>query len=197
VQYLPAPSDNELVAIIHTTAAYLCTNKNISSKNFLEKEYTIGYDAEPTRQLFLKNFLNHIKIQHKLIPYKNTAATDIALSSGEIDFILTTRGAKLMQDKKATCIYNTGDKEVFGVPAIVNVHPQLENNKLPIGMYWVFKNLNKSQLAKLQRDIQDVKENYKPFLEFMDTMNFNIMSGTIPQQILFLKDLDKNLPNTK
>jgi hypothetical protein len=197
VQYLPTPSENELISIIHTTASYICTNKNISNKNFLEKEYTIGHDAEPNKKIFLDNFIDHIKIKHKLITYKNTAALDIALASGEVDFILTTNGAKLMQSNKASCIYNTSDKAVLGVPAIGNVHPQAKNTKLPIGMFWVAKNLNKSELAKLQRDIQDVKENYKPFLEFMDTMNFKIMSGTIPQQILFLKDLDNNLPNTR
>jgi len=197
VQYLPTPSDNELVAMIHTTPSYLCTNKNISNKNFHEKEYTIGHEAEYNKKIFLNNFLDHIKVKHKLITYKNTAALDIALASGEVDFILTTRGAQLMQSNKAICIYNTGDKEVLGVPAIANVYPQAKNNKLFVGMYWVAKNLNKSELVKLQRDIQDVKENYKPFLEFMDTMNFNNMISTIPQQILFLKEADKNLPNTR
>jgi hypothetical protein len=192
--YLKAADDSNLVGFLYTSPNFLCTAKDLSIEEFYIKKYKVGTVMDKLDVQFLDNFTNHINNKHINVLYRNSGDIEIAVASGEIDFFFSTRGAKLMSEKKAKCFFQTGNTEQFGIPSFKSKFPKLENNTLIIGAYLVAKNFPREKLEKLRNDIAEVTRNYQPLIEYADKTFLKIIYDDIPTQINILKthDLQSN-----
>ena len=192
--YLRAADDSNFVSFLYTSSNFLCTSKNLSMEEFYTKKYKVGTVMDKSDVQFLDNLTKHINNKHTNVLYRNSGDIEIAVAAGEIDFFFSTRGAKLMNEKKAKCFFQTGNTEQFGVPSFKSKFPKLENNTLIIGAYLVAKNFPREKLEKLRNDFVEVKKNYKPLIEFENKLHFQLLFDDISTQVKILKTEDSKLP---
>ena len=194
--YLKPADETNLIGMLHNSSPFLCAvKKDITMEDFLIKKYKVGHVPDKATQKWINDFTDHIgNKQHMFVPYKGSGDLEIGVTSGEIDFIISTRGAKLMQEKKAKCFYQTGNTEILGIPTIKSNFPKLENNTLIFGAYLIAKNISKEKLEKLRKDFAEVKKNHKPLIELANKLHFQLVFDDIPTQVKILKTLDSKLP---
>jgi hypothetical protein len=195
--YLKPADETNLIGMFHTSSPFLCAvKKDLTIEDFLKKKYKVGLVTDKATEKWINDFTNHIgNKQHIFVPYKGSGDLEIGVNSGEIDFIIGTRGPKLMQENKAKCFYQTGHTEVLGIPAIKSKFPKLENSTLIFGAYLIAKNIPKEQLEKLRKDFVEVKKNHKPLIEFANKLHFQLIFDDIPTQVKTLKIEDSKISN--
>lgn len=193
--YLNPADETNLIGMFHTSSPFLCAIKtDLTMDDFLKKKYKVGLVADKATEKWINDFTSHIgNKQHVFVPYKGSGDLEIGVNSGEIDFIIGSRGLKLMQENKAKCFYQTGNTEVLGIPAIKSKFPKLENNTLIFGAYLVAKNIPKEKLEKLRKDFVEVKKNYKPLVELANKLHFQLVFDDISTQVKILKTEDSKL----
>ena len=194
--YLKPADETNLIGMFHTSSPFLCAVKtDLTMDDFLKKKYKVGYTADKATERWINDFTNHIgNKQHISVPYKGSGDLEIGVTSGEIDFIISSRGSKLMQENKAKCFYQTGNTVVLGIPTIKSAFPNLQNNTLIFGPYLLAKNIPVEKLEKLRNDFVEVKKNYKPLIEFENKLHFQLLFDDISTQVKILKTEDSKLP---
>jgi hypothetical protein len=194
--YLKPADETNLIGMFHISSPFLCAIKpNLTMDDFLKKKYKVGYSVDRASERWINDFSNHIgNKQLMFLPYKGSGDLEIAVNSGEIDFIISSRGSKLMKENKAKCFYQTGNTEVLGIPTIKSKFPKLENNTLIFGPYLLAKNIPVEKLEKLRNDFVEVKKNYKPLIEFENKLHFQLLFDNILTQVKILKTEDSKLP---
>lgn len=194
--YLKPADETNLIGMFHTSSPFLCAIKtDLTMDDFLKKKHKVGYSVDKATERWINDFTNHIgNKQHIFVPYKGSGDLEIGVTSGEIDFIISSRGSKLMQENKAKCFYQTGHTEVLGIPTIKSKFPKMENNTLIFGPYLLAKNISKEKLEKLRNDFVEVKKNYKPLIEFENKLHFQLLFDDISTQVKILKTEDSKLP---
>jgi hypothetical protein len=195
--YLKPADETNLIGMFHTSSPFLCAIKtNLTMDDFLNKKYKVGYTADRGTEKWINDFTSHIgNKKHIFVPYKGSGDLDIGVNSGEIDFIIASRGPKLMQENKAQCFYQTGNAEFVGIPTIKSKFPKLENSTYIIGAYLIAKNIPQEQLEKLRKDFEEVKKNHKPLIEFTNRLHFALVFDDIPTQVKTLKIEDSKISN--
>jgi len=195
--YLKPADETNLIGMFHTGSLFLCAiKKDLTMDDFLNKKYKVGYSVDMATEKWINDFTSHIgNKQHTFVPYKGGSNLEIGVNSGEIDFIIASRGPKLMEENKAKCFYQTGNTEFVGIPTIKSKFPKLENNTLIISAYLMAKNIPQDKLEKLRKDFVEVKKTHKPLIEFANKLHFPLVFDDIPTQVKTLKIEDSKIPN--
>jgi hypothetical protein len=191
--YIKPANNDSLVGFVHVTGVYLCTNKNITHEDFVNKKYKIGTVGDRTTLNFLNKWMAFTKNKHDVISYRGSGDLEIGFNSGEIDLIFASRGVNLHESGKANCLYTSGRNTILGIPTIQSKFPEFKDGQYSFGTYIVAKNFSKENLEKLRNDLANVKKDYAPFTTHMKKMHFTIVHDDIPTQIANIKKIDDTL----
>lgn len=192
--YLKPPGEHNLVGFSHRAPGYFCSfNKDISESDFTTRKLKIGIVNDKATVNWLNSWMHAIGHQHQLVSYRGSGDVEIGASSGEVDVLLSSRGAQLLTNGTVKCFFNTGQQTMMGVPSLQSKFPAFKDSTIGFGFYIISKNLSAQQLDKLRKDFVDVKKNYKPFVDHATRMHFPVIFDDLSAQIGYIERLDRSL----
>ena len=103
------------VAIEYISPMFLCATKDGQNKKEIKVGYLKGID--PT---FYVNWLKKQGKVAKVLPYENSGSMLQAMLGGDLDYKIQeqSKSKQYMSKEEGTCIFNSSDKEVIGVPSV-------------------------------------------------------------------------------
>ena len=193
--YLAPVVDETFLGITHVAANYVCvTNKDLTIKDFLDnkKNYRVGTPTDALLVNWYDRFQKGNGTNHTAIKYRGSNKVGNALFSGEIDFAITSGGAKLHDAGKVNCILSTDIESILGIPTVKQALPNYDDPIFLEGIYWIAKNFSDQELIKLKSDYARALKS-KPVVDHLKGRFSKTPNLTLDQQANMLKGWDAKL----
>ena len=190
----PATTDN-LIGTTHFSNQFICSQGGLTLDNLKDtsKQYKIGNVVDPLHNKWLASLQKYLGTNHKIVKYKGSSKVGNALISGEVDFILSSKGAKMQAKEQATCILGMGYDSVLNIPTAKTVFPDFEENLFFVGMYWQAINFDEESLEKLRKDFQEVLNTSEDLKALLNSRYAGQVKISIDEQVKVIQSFDKNL----
>jgi len=190
----PATTDN-LIGTTHFSNQFICSQGGLTLDNLKDtsKQYKIGNVVDPLHNKWLARLQKYLGTNHKIVKYKGSSKVGNALISGEVDFILSSKGAKMQAKEQATCILGMGYDSVLNIPTAKTVFPDFEGNLFFVGMYWQAINFDAKSLEKLRKDFQEVLNTSEDLKALLNSRYAGQVKISIDEQVKVIESFDKNL----
>jgi hypothetical protein len=190
----PATADN-LIGTTHFSNLFICSQGGLTLDNLKDnsKQYKIGNVVDYLFNKWLASLQEYLGTNHKIVKYKGSNKVGNALISGEVDFILSSKGAKMQAKEQATCILGMGYDSVLNIPTAKTVFPDFEGNLFFVGMYWQAINFDAKSLEKLRKDFQEVLNTSEDLKALLNSRYAGQVKISIDEQVKVIESFDKNL----
>ena len=189
----PATTDN-LVGTTHFSNQFICSaGLSLEDLKDTSKVYTIGNVVDPLHNRWLASLQSYLGTNHKVAKYKGSSKVGNALVSGEVDFILSSKGAKMQAKDQAQCLLGMGYDSVLGIPTAKTVFPDFEGNLFFVGMYWQAVNFDAKSLNKLRNDFKQVLSTSEELKALLASRYAGEVRIPIKEQVEIIENFDKNL----
>jgi hypothetical protein len=189
----PATTDN-LIGTTHFSYLYICSaGLSLEDLKDTSKVYTIGNVVDPGFNRWLASLQSYLGTNHKVVKYKGSSKVGNALVSGEVDFILSSKGAKMQAKDQAQCLLGMGYDSVLGIPTAKTVFPDFEGNLFFVGMYWQAVNFDAKSLNKLRNDFKQVLSTSEELKALLASRYAGEVRIPIKEQVEIIENFDKNL----
>ncbi len=189
----PATTDN-LIGTTHFSYLYICSaGLSLEDLKDTSKVYTIGNVVDPGFNRWLASLQSYLGTNHKVVKYKGSSKVGNALVSGEVDFILSSKGAKMQAKDQAQCLLSLGYDSVLGIPTAKTVFPDFEENLFFVGMYWQAVNFDAKSLNKLRNDFKQVLSTSEELKALLASRYAGEVRIPIKEQVEIIENFDKNL----
>ncbi len=190
--YLPPADVKNFIGFTHFGAFYICTTKDIVADDLNKKKFKIGIPSStPAEVQFVKKFIKQTKTEHTAVYYENSTELATGLFSGEIDLAVSSLGPRWVANNQARCLLNTGKENLHGSVTMLSAFPDFSMNEFKTNLYYIGKNFTDDQLTRLRNDLNFVKANYKPYLDYIKNAQLDSYTDSLDNQLLYLKKIDQ------
>ena len=192
--YLAPPNMSNLIGMTHISNQYICGTKGLTLKDLSNntKVYNFGVSSDPMLVNWVETTLKHLGVKHKILKYQGSSKVGKALLAGEVDFIMSSKGAKMQVKGQADCVMNAGPEAVIGIPTLKSKFPNHPQPVLYNVIYWVGYNFDKASLNKFRIDFQTALKN-KELVEMLNGRYASFVNASLPEQVEALKQINDNL----
>ncbi len=190
----PATKDN-LIGTTHFGNQFLCSNGDLSLQDFTDKSktYTIGNVVDPLHNTWLDSFQAYLGTDHKVVKYKGSSKVGNALISGEVDFILSSKGAKLQAKEQAKCFLTMGYDPVLDIPTVASLFADFDRPVFFTGQYWQAVNFDSESLERLRQDFAQVLSTSEELKTLLASRYAGEVKIPIKEQVEIIQSFDANL----
>ena len=192
--YLAPATTGNLVGTTHFSNQFICSaGLTLEDLKDTSKVSIIGTPADPLNVRWLESLQSYLGTNHKVVKYKGTSKVGNALVSGEVDFIVSSKGAKMQAKDQAQCILGMGYDSVLGIPTAKTVFPDFEGNLFFVGMYWQAVNFDTKSLKKLRNDFKQVLSTSEELKALLASRHAGEVKIPIKEQVEIIENFDKQL----
>lgn len=192
--YLAPPTMDNLIGMTHISNQFICGKKGLKMSDLTNKRkvYNFGVSSDPMLVNWVKQTLDHLGVKHKILKYQGSSKVGKALAAGEVDFILSSKGAKLQVKGAADCLMTAGPESIIGIPTLKSKFPKHPTPVLYNVIYWIGYNFDKASLNKFRADFQSALGN-KDLVKMLNGRYASFVKSSLEEQVAALKKIDDNL----
>jgi hypothetical protein len=189
---------NDFAGILFYNSSFICGPRGQLNFKFTPgKTYTIAVNTFSTRDNIdmLHQLAAKLKVNFKIVTYKNSGAINAAFKSNETDLIFVNSGVGIGLEKngETKCMYTDTREDFKHIKSISDV---LGNNF--IGELWVSffvtskGDLTEEQYSKLRNDLRDIAKSSKELNDYINGRNLFKYEPKLGDEFKFMKQGIKN-----
>lgn len=185
--------DKNFAGIFFYNTYFLCGPKSDLNFNFQSgKTYTVAINQFNTKTdiSMLNNLASSLKVDFKLVNYKNSGAVTTAFKSKETDLVYINSGVAigLMKNNETKCLYTNTKSAYENVLPITNVLKNNVTGETWVGFFLTSQgDLTDKQYSKLKNDVRDIVKNSTELNRYIDSRNLFKYESKLGNEIDFIK----------